>query len=214
MNLLFFQQKKPQALFNWLDASFREDKQKVLLISLAIAGMFMFGISLINNWNWHEKQKPAIISTTATQSNSNNKEQVDKFVRNYVSNLLDFSAETYRFSQIQAMSQMTPALMAEYWQQTNFPIPQQQLSKGSTRDILIITNVLQQTSTDGKSKIVDVYAQLKGSDGKISSPTHLQLTLATEKDNQIQVLAQKILLFQTANKSSYNKLTGNRQQHS
>lgn len=119
-------------------------------------------------------------------------EKVDKFARTFVSNMLDFSPSTYRSSQVQAMSVMTPELLDRYWQETNFPLSRRQLTTLPQGQTVLITRV-QQERNDETTKDVDIYAELVSNDGKLSSPVHLKLKVANGQDGRLEVVEQKDL---------------------
>lgn len=117
---------------------------------------------------------------------------VDRFARRFVSEMLDFNPETYKLSQVQAMSYMTPELLAKYWQETNFPLSRRQLSslpQGTT----VMINRIAQERTDGTSATADIYAELVRTESKLSSPVHLKLKLGIGPENTIKVLEQEDL---------------------
>lgn len=152
--------------------------QRTILLSLVMVVALSAGIALASHWRARQTKTPIAQEAKTVDQKGPSDVEIDKFVRTYVSNLLDFSPETYRYSQTQAMSVMTPLLMSKYWQETNFPIPDKQLKNSLKRETLVITGVVQQPTNDPATRLVDVYAQLNGSDGKTSVPTHLQLKLA------------------------------------
>ncbi len=117
--------------------------------------------------------------------------RVDQFARNYVIYLLDFNPETYRFSQIQAMSSMSPQLLEKYWQETHFPISTTQLRNGGQTHTLKVSKVLQEKPDQANVRLVEVFAEIKTSHDEKPRPVHLQLKLETSEQGQSRVLAQK-----------------------
>lgn len=165
-------------------------RHRAVLLTCAVVVALTSGIILADHWR-HEREiatKIAVHEATAPTAL-----QIDKFARNYVSNLLDFSQDTYRFSQIQAMSLMTPELMAKYWTETNFPIPQNQLPEGLKRENLVITNILQEAPSKRPIKVVDVMAEFKGTDDKPHQATHLQLKIDGQLAEKMRVVEQEDL---------------------
>jgi hypothetical protein len=116
----------------------------------------------------------------------------DNFVRNYVSNMLDYSPRSYRYSQIQAMAAMSPELMDKYWTQTNFPIPKEQLKPNSKRSAFLITNLTQHEADGIKNqRLVDVFGQLNNPDDNSTTAVHLKLTVELKPNGKMCVLDQK-----------------------
>ncbi|HEY9783914.1 MAG TPA: hypothetical protein V6D17_00840 [Candidatus Obscuribacterales bacterium] len=119
-------------------------------------------------------------------------EKVDKFVRAFVSNMLDFGPTSYKVSQISAMAVMAPELLERYWKETNFPLSKRQLSALPQGQTVLITRVVQERA-DEKTKEVDIYAEFVSADGKMSSPVHLKLKIVSTADGALQVVDQKDL---------------------
>jgi hypothetical protein len=143
----------------------------------------------------HVANQPAVTSQINEQALL--EKRIDTFVRNYVSNMLDFSPSSYRYSQIQAMAAMSPALADKYWKETHFPIAAPQLKSIQKRETLLITKVVQEVLPNQAGRAVDVYAELNSPTSKVITPVHLTLTLATTQPNgEIQVLEQKDLTSQ------------------
>ena len=152
--------------------------ERAILLSLIFIVALTAGMLLASHWRARQHRKPVVQETKIVEPKGPTEQDIDKFVRNYVSNMLDFNPESYKFSQIRAMSVMTPQLMSQYWRETNFPIADKQLKTNLKRQTLEITKVTQEEAADKSGKVVDVYAQLNGPDGKSSVNTHLQLNLA------------------------------------
>jgi hypothetical protein len=190
-------EKKPRVLSQFISSRSAQARfldNRALLLSLVFIIALVAGIALAGHWRARQHKKVVVQETKPVEVKGPSDQDVDKFVRGYVSNMLDFSPDTYKNSQVQAMSAMTPQLMAKYWHETNFPIADRQLKTGLKRETLVITKVVQQANAaDKSSRIVDVYAQLNSSDGKSSMPTHLQLNLALSPPDQIKVVEQNDL---------------------
>jgi hypothetical protein len=116
---------------------------------------------------------------------------VNQFARNYVIYLLDFNPQTYRFSQIQAMSSMSTDLMEKYWQETHFPISVSQLKNTGQTHTLTVNKVLQEKPDPDSVRLVEVFGEIKNKQTDTSHPIHLQLKLQASEQGQIRVLAQK-----------------------
>jgi hypothetical protein len=168
--------------------------QRAVLLSLVTLAALSTGVLLANHWR-ARLHKKAVQEVKVIEHGDPTNADIDKFVRSYVGNMLDFSPESYRLSQIQAMSVMTPQLVSKYWQETNFPIAEKQLKNGMKRETLVITKVVQQEPLDKTTRVVDVFAQLNAVDGKTSLPTHLQLKLALtgNQPDEIRVTEQNDL---------------------
>ncbi len=118
--------------------------------------------------------------------------EVDRFVRTFVANMLDFNPSSYRVSQVQAMAAMSPELMEKYWDETNFPISQRRLKALPQGQTLMITRVTQE-KLDSKTSNVDIFADLVGADTKSKTPVHLKVKVSQERDGVLRVLEQKDL---------------------
>lgn len=133
-----------------------------------------------------EAPKPAV-DVAAVET-----ERVNKFARNFVSDMLDFNPTTYRVSQIHAMANMAPELLDNYWKETHFPLSAAQLKALTQGTTLMITKV-DQERLDESLRTVDIYAELVSPDSKLSNPVHLQLKIENTADGQLRVLEQKDL---------------------
>ncbi len=118
--------------------------------------------------------------------------EVDKFVRTFVANMLDFNPASYRVSQVQAMAAMAPELMEKYWDETNFPISLRKLKALPQGQTLMITRVTQE-KVDTKTNSVDIFADLVSADTKSKTPVHLKVKVTQERDGLLKVLEQKDL---------------------
>lgn len=121
------------------------------------------------------------------------KSKVDIFVRSFVAKMLDFSPETYRASQVQAMSLMAPELFERYWEETHFPLAKRQLAK-LPQGAQVQINDLKQERVDSGCTVVDVHAQLTDpTNPKTGTPVNLRLTLGIGNDGRIIVKDQQDL---------------------
>ena len=119
--------------------------------------------------------------------------RVDSFVRDFVSKMLDFTARTYRVSQVQAMAAMSPDLLERYWQETKFPLSKRQLS-GLPQGTNIVITELKQERPDPSTVSVDVHAQIRNAaNPNNNASVDLRLKLALDSNNQIIVIEQQDL---------------------
>lgn len=123
---------------------------------------------------------------------------VDKFSRRFVSEMLDFNPDTYKLSQVQAMSSMSPELLEKYWKETNFPLSRRQLKSLPQGTTVMITRISQERVGPTEA-IADIYAQLVRSDSKLASPVHIKLKLGVSEENAIRVTGQEDLSAVAAN---------------
>ncbi len=149
---------------------------------IAIVGLF--GFIAINALGL--KPAPQVAQPIVAQPGPLDDVVVDKFARGFVSDMLDFSPETYRVSQVQAMSRMSAPVLDKYWAETNFPLPKKQLKSLPQGQTVMITKVTQERSS-ADEKDVDIFAELVSANSKISNPVHLKLKLALTPDSQIKV---------------------------
>jgi hypothetical protein len=152
-----------------------------IVIILAAAG---FGLSSL--FRHHQKSESAPSSPQAVIASALDDLPVDRFSRSFVSEMLDFNPESYRLSQVQAMSHMAPAVLDKYWQETNFPISKKQLSGLPQGQTLMITKV-EQERVSAQEKDVDLYAELVSANSKISNAVHLKIRVAGGSDNELKV---------------------------
>lgn len=117
---------------------------------------------------------------------------VDKFARMFVSDMLDFNPDTYKVSQVQAMSYMTPELLDKYWKETNFPLSRRQLKSLPQGSTVMITKIGQERTAPEYST-ADIYAELVRAESKVSNPVHIKLKLGVGPENHIQVIEQEDL---------------------
>lgn len=114
------------------------------------------------------------------------------FARGYITDLLDFNPRSYRLSQVHAMAAMSPDLMERYWQETKFPLPDEQLNATGGASTILIKEI--KTANYGeKLKHVDVHATSTTHGGQSARPIHLRLTVGEDAAGQWQVLDQEDL---------------------
>ena len=152
-----------------------------LVLLALVAGLFVF-------FNYSSSTQPPEVKEIAKRGM--NSENVDTFVRTYVSNLLDFSPRSYKYSQIQAMSKMEPELMKKYWKETNFPLSTSQLKRLPENQSVIVNKVVQEP-TSSLSTDVDIYAEMVSSKAKTPTPVHLRLSLSLDQQGDLAVVSQK-----------------------
>lgn len=155
--------------------------------ALVVIAIFVIAIGQISK-KPSPVSAPAVVTTTSPLDDA----IVDKFARGFVSDMLDFNPETYRVSQIQAMSHMTAPVLDKYWSETNFPLPVKQLKTIPQGQTVMITKVAQER-TASEEKEVDIFAELVSANSKISNPVHLKLKLALTPDKQIKVSSMQDL---------------------
>ena len=149
------------------------------------AVVVVVGIVAVIIWS-QVGHKPAPAAPVIAAQGPLDDQIVDKFARGFVSDMLDFNPETYKVSQIQAMSHMTSPVLDKYWLETNFPLPQRQLKNLPQGQTVMITKVTQDR-TAAEEKEVDIFAELVSANSKISNPVHLKLKLNLTPDKQIKV---------------------------
>lgn len=170
----------------------RSSSLKSLLIPVAIGGLIMLSAGVVVGFfvsNTIHGATPAVVAEAEPLSS----EKVDQFVRTFVASMLDFGPDTYKASQVQAMSTMTPELMNNYWQETNFPLTTRQLKSLPQGVTILMTELKQEPLADG-TVMVDVRAQLTDpKNPKIATPVNLRLKLGLDVEKRIQVLEQQDL---------------------
>lgn len=117
--------------------------------------------------------------------------RVETFVRDFVSNMLDFNPNTYKVSQIRAMAAMTPEVMESYWKETHFPVTRKQLSS-LPQDTTVMLNKIASINKGNQANI-DVWGNLVNEKTKIGYPLHLALEVIVEADGNLRVAGQKDL---------------------
>lgn len=125
----------------------------------------------------------------AASVNPMSADNVDKFVRNFVGNMLDFNPKTYRGSQVHAMAVMKSSLMERYWHETGFPISTAKLKSQHRDQTLIINKVVQQPSSSVTTDI-DMYAEVV-TPGEESTAIHLLMELGLNDEGNLLVTEMK-----------------------
>lgn len=159
--------------------------KKVLIASaVAVVALLAAGGSLLNSRPFAH---PAPAQNTAPSVST---DQVEALARDFVSDMLDFKAETYRQSQIKAMAMMTPDLSARYWQETHFPLSAAQLKRMPNQELRIET--VTPTVLSAGNYQVDVKGNLVFSEAK-PIPVLIRLSVLKNSAGQYQVTEQKDL---------------------
>jgi len=171
----------------------RSPSLKSFLIPVVVGSAIMLGagaaVGFFVSSAMHGSTSPAAVAEASPLS----AEKVDRFVKTFVASMLDFGPDTYKASQVQAMSTMTPELMNNYWQETNFPLSNRQLKNLPQGMTILITELRQEPAADG-TVMADVRAQLTDpKNPKISTPVNLRLKLGVDVEKRIQVLEQQDL---------------------
>jgi hypothetical protein len=135
---------------------------------------------------------PALKVAQKTPTDLLDSKKVDAFCRTFVADMLDFDPDTYRASQIQAMSNMSPELLNKYWVETNFPLSEKQLKTLPQGTTVIITKIAQDR-LDNSTSAADVFAEMVHPGNKVTSPVHLKLRLALASEGNIRVTEQQDL---------------------
>lgn len=162
---------------------------QIISIAAGLILVAVVGIGAVVNFNKKQKEvPPPVVAVAPPVEDVSTK--VDKFVRGFVADMLDFNAATYKASQVRAMASMTPELLEKYWAETSFPLSKAQLQATPKGQTLMITKVTQQPGLDD-TREVDLFAELVSANSKISTPVHLRLKIGTGPDNQFRVIEQK-----------------------
>jgi hypothetical protein len=157
---------------------------KIAVAATAVAIAGLLGYIAVNALG--VKKAAPVAAPVVVQPGPLDDSVVDKFARGFVADMLDFNPDSYKVSQIQAMSHMQGAVLEKYWAETNFPLPKRQLKTLPQGQTVMITKVTQERSS-AEEKEVDIFAELVSANSKISNPVHLKLKLALTPDNQIKV---------------------------
>jgi hypothetical protein len=131
-------------------------------------------------------------------------DNVDRFVRNFVANMLDFNPRTYRSSQVQAMAVMKPRLLERYWQETSFPLSKSKLRAQHKDRTLIINKVLQQPKSSVTTD-VEMAADLSTPGQGEPTSIRLEIDLGLNQDGQLIVTDIKDSSNKTDNSSDTTK---------
>lgn len=172
------------------DKPVRDLPIKAIAISAAVVVAAAAGIYGVINWVGSMSSAPAkttvSASAAAAAADQMAPENVDKFVRNFVANMLDFNPRTYRSSQVHAMASMKPKLLERYWLETSFPLPKSKLKAQHKDQTLIINKVLQQP-TSSVTTDVELSADLSTPGQSETTPVRLQIDLALDQDGSLTV---------------------------
>lgn len=164
------------------------NRAQIASVALGVLAGPIIGIMLVSSFTHKKSDAAKVTAAAATMEEA----RIDRFVRTFVGDMLDFNPATYKTSQVHAMSVMTPELLEKYWKETNFPLSNEQLSGTPKGQTLIITKV-NQAAGAGQITNVDLFAELVSADSKVSTPVHLQIKVDEGIDNQLRVLDQKDL---------------------
>jgi hypothetical protein len=119
-------------------------------------------------------------------------ENVDKFSRTFVTEMLDFNPLTYKCSQVKAMASMSPELLEKYWKETNFPLTAVQL-KGLPQGATVEIDRIDQQRLASDTVMSSIYAQLIHANKKLSTPVRIKVKLTNAGAGGITVLEQEDL---------------------
>lgn len=155
-----------------------------VVMVMVVLALFNFAAGSFAGYFAHTSAPAKTFATPDVTSDA-----LNLFSRQFVANLLDFDADTYKMSQIRAMAQMTPELMNTYWSDTEFPLSKDKLS-GKTK--LEIAKVDCQ-KLDAHNAITDVKGAMVPANGGKGTPVHLMLKLTIDDENQIHVVEQNDL---------------------
>jgi len=189
--------RRPLPIRNWLVGL------GGVAVVAAIVGLVSWGSSQLGGLTTGKAATAPVVATkVATDPMA--PDNVDKFVRNFVANMLDFNPRTYRSSQIQAMAVMKPRLLERYWQETSFPLSKSKL-KSQHRDQTLIINKVLQEPTSSVSTNVEMAADLSTPGQTEATSVRLEIDLGLDRDGQ---------LFVTDIKDASNKIDAKKSDHS
>lgn len=164
----------------------RQAKRPVMVAGIVA----VVGVVLATGFGIGYQVAPGKASGAVADSEPLSAVKIDKFARLFVSDMLDFNPETYKLSQIQAMSYMSPELVEKYWKETNFPLTRRQLKSLPQGTTVMINKIAQEpVGEDGLS--VRIFADLVRPDSKMTNPVHIRLKIGLGEDGNIQVLEQE-----------------------
>jgi hypothetical protein len=152
---------------------------------LALTVLLLVGVGILGL----QHARPTIITLMSPPPAVNAFEPaaVEKFSRQFVAEMLDFNPQTYRISQVNAMSQMSPELFNSYWRDTHFPLSTSDLRRIPQGNSVTVEKVTQ-TKIDGNTVQSDVFGKITSE--KTSSPIHLRLKLIADGNGQLRVAEQ------------------------
>ena len=158
----------------------------LLLLALGLGTMLFSG----------KKESAPAHSTSPEPETRSLALNIEKEAERFVTCLLDFKQDTYRSSQIKAMSMMSAELQKKYWQETGFPLSQEQQRRLPKEQEIRIESSLSRKSGAGVH-VVDVRGGIvtreNGSDSSRSMPMHIQLTMLEDQSGRLTVIEQKDL---------------------
>lgn len=123
---------------------------------------------------------------------------VEGFSRKFIGSMLDFKRESYRPSQIKALSMMTPELQKAHWAETGFPMTRAQISKLPAEQEVRVESV-NIVALDPTNYEVDATGGVVtgGTTGSESMPFHLKLNVV-KTDDGLLVSSQKDMASEAA----------------
>lgn len=123
---------------------------------------------------------------------------VEGFSRKFIGSMLDFKRESYRPSQIKALSMMTPELQKAHWAETGFPMTRAQMSKLPAEQEVRVESV-NIVALDPSNFEVDATGGVVtgGTTGSESMPFHLKLNVV-KTDDGLLVSSQKDMTAEAA----------------
>lgn len=148
----------------------------------------VIGITSVFNSQPNEASKPVTAQKAAEEPM--NADKVDKFVRNFVADMLDFNPKSYRSSQVHAMAVMNRETMEKYWTETGFPLSRGKLMNLPRNQTLIINKVLQQPISSTRTDI-ELSADLVSPGESEPTKIRLEIDLGLDNDNQLVVTDMK-----------------------
>lgn len=136
---------------------------------------------------------------------------IEREAERFVKCLLDFKQDTYRSSQIKAMSMMSAELQKKYWQETGFPLSQEQQRRLPKEQEIRIESSLARKSGPGLH-VVDVRGGIvtreTAADASKSMPMHIQLTMLEDQSGRLTVIEQKDLSAQASQEGASQAESG------
>ena len=118
--------------------------------------------------------------------------QVESLVRNFVTDLLDFKKDSYRQSQMRAMSMMTPELAQRYWRETKFPLSPAELARTPQDDVIQINSVKSESPALGTYNVDVIADHITNKAGQADhSPIMLRLTVVQSSQGKWLIKDQK-----------------------
>ncbi len=155
-------------------------------VVLGLAAIVAGGL-LIGSLSTSKSKTPlAVAGASAEHSRA---ERIDKFVRTFVAQMLNFDPKSYKQSQVRAMAVMKPELMERYWKETSFPLSKARLQSLPANQNVVIDKVVQQP-TSSIATDIDLYAELV-SPGQTSNPLHLAIEIEEDSDGSLVVSEMK-----------------------